>query len=1713
MAREDAVNRVGLGVDLQGGADTITQLRTIRSEMQGIASVAGGIPKNIGGSVSSYVDPNQASLFDKEMARQGDLFGQTQIRQTRAVKEQLTERQRAFVSSEQEKRNEIDKTARYRKQAEDRAAAKRAPVTSEDVDQKLGERKRTRDLGRQVNIAEERDLLKREGIHKRINDNAFRTQKELAAAELQRQQGEIRHLKYVDAAIDRNIAKRNTARAEEYRQIQRDFDARAQAATKDVSGRSAGDLNSLRQQGRQFQRFRNDPARGEQDDIFRTDIARDLRATRNAQREREERFRQQKADRAKFEADRLAEEQKRIRFSENSDYLPLNQRINIRGEEDANRRREAEDARKRREERAKKNYDEEVIRDRAANVSKPLDVSNRLADANNTQRKGLQRFIGGVDPSLAADSRALFASMTQTSQKVSQLKAELLDVNRSRPLREIVADLNAVEREQRQAIQGFRDLKTAQIGIEGPSGPRTTPRGGRAGGSGGPGGPNLANPTGLLNERGFFTSGDALGRITRNILLYEVVSRATYGLVEYIGKSVEAAKTTVEFSNALRFATETAGGNLAANERLVESLRPIGLSRQQARAAVTEAARFTEERPEDIDQLTKIVSNIAAQRGGGVDRTDELIEQLRRRESKFYKRIFGTTVESIYESEAAKVVDKRVQVPNSLIIGQEDKEYQTRADQIKSYVAAMDDAARENAVLNYTLAQGARFEGEAAERATTLAGKLDLIAASFLNAQEGVGLFITEIKPLGDLITTIVGKMGALDNLRAPTLGRSGPGGTISDADVAQFGLEKTTGPRAKALETFDSIGVNGILGVAAIGAAGLFGRKKAQESVRLNEYNKLLLTTQAQFDGNMAAAQNHAIEIAKTKKAGFVRSVGAGFERITLGMTRGILDITTAAESQVAKSKAIQRAGGQRFKAVGQSFEDFNAKNTEALEKGPSKIQTGTAVAGGLIGGVAGAEIGSLIASQINAGPIIATTLTILGSVAGTALGTTAGSAVGGAIAGSIASAGGVGAVLTGTVSAAGILTAGAAIAVAAIAGIGIGTIINSIVPKEIPFFGRVSQEAEDQRQLKRIEAEQPAFQKQVKERNQAAAEGRIRYRSLAEGEFTKLLTGQDVRQRGDAEGDGKGGLKNYIEEIIPAAAQLKGVSKILEEFRQARDKILNGRSNDDASINAVERFNLNALEAKSNADVLYGTSEKDKERIEDYRKRSSERERNRVEEEQRVAERDRLKAEREAAKRDKAKQERITQQSNALGKLRDAESGGFRVVGDIANNLTGGDNSYVKVLADQVTVAERMRQQWGFLGKAAVEYFTILEQKAIATQLNKLSFDTFGTRQGFENTAGRERDARGGPGISRREQDYLNIQQAIVNQAKELPKLWQQAAAVMGQNIKPIEVLRKTLSNLQLATGAGADLNAGGNVSYAVARRNAKGELERGPELGTTQFGRRIEGFSAGARTSTFIGADGKPQTVTLDQGRQDDYAAYDKRQRELANQSPEVKRATEEAYADSAIEAIQSSGLTPKQLRAAGLSDTYRQALGIKANSLGRAVEDERKKANFNALEDERVASNLAEGERFRRDQLAKGINPRDVGKEADRYLLGRTEGINPKDLTYDQFEARQNALKNEARRTVEEEAEARAAVKKGLEYQESMNSELQIIREAILGGDVSMLVQVQNDTQARIDQEALLAADGKGYDVPLDQGGLRANPQGLGRYGRGVNNKGK
>jgi hypothetical protein len=1156
---------------------------------------------------------------------------------------------------------------------------------------------------------------------------------------------------------------------------------------------------------------------------------------------------------------------------------------------------------------------------------------NAVSEAAVNLRTKLAQIAFRNGGSVAGEARTISNALAATMGRAEALRAELgRPANMRRTKDEITRDLEAVKREMVSVEERARRL-------------RGTLSGGPPGG-GGPPGPNLDAAAG---RGGAFGTTDIIARISRNILLYQAISGATYGLKDYVTQAVEAARKSSDLGLAMEYAGQRAGISAERYESLTEQYRNLGQSRDQARSALVEATRFAEERPTLVEPLTRAVTNIAAARGLGLENVDQLIEQFRRRESKFYKRSLGKTVEELYEDEARNVIRARpsdsqttgdianlLGVRGSFAGSNKDfrKENRTEAQEIATYVQNLSEAQKERIAINAIIREGANVEGEAERRQNTLAGSLDRLTARWAENKIAVGEWVASLTPVQNLVATLTRTFENLGIAQGKVKG-TGPGGVITNADVARQGQETSQSGAYRARQLFNDYGGTVAGGLATAAVSGILGRRRARINAAQSTFDDVLAQS---VEGGLdqAAAAVRANSAARNARGGIVRSVTTGLTRLTTGITTSVADAFEFAANQVGAQGAAARAQGFS-RSLGSGPRAGRISYTEAGDQfTPISFESnrqrafrqGAQVVGGLGGALIGAQLGSMVADKLNVGPITATTLTIAGGIIGTAAGTAAGNALGRAAPAAIGGlAGALGVEATGSAVAAALAVPAVLVAAAGL----VAYLFTSPIATA------------SANRLKAIEAGQPAATAQVQQILNDAKEGRTFYRP-----------NQDL---------GRGLTARYTPEEV---------GQLTRDGRASINDFTRDRISDDEMAVQKERQNI---EKESNAamqtlrDEFWAG----------------------------VAERDRQKA-----------QELLNRQGSALAKLREFVASSYKVGEQVASSIAP-ENPYVKIFTDGASAAQRMQQEWGHLGDETVKYFTTLENKRIGLARLTLDFENLGRAQQSSGQAARERATRElSPDLNRRESGAEGIARAGVDAAINIPRLQRDLAAFRGGGLGTSYLFDPS----RLARAQLDDIN------------RVAGPLRFGEGVG--QNGRRAIDRITNEATVNIL------RQLPIDEVRN----------------NPRFRG----AYI----------GAVEGQIR--------EQRFGVR-DAINRAA--------ITAREDDILNQQIRQADVLRQEALKRGDDPTQVGRAFDRLLLARTEGINPNDLSPEQFELRNAAQRREAERITNQETEARDAVKQGLEYQAELVEIARELRSGILSGDGGLLIRVENDTAARIDAEDL------------------------------------
>lgn len=338
--------------------------------------------------------------------------------------------------------------------------------------------------------------------------------------------------------------------------------------------------------------------------------------------------------------------------------------------------------------------------------------------------------------------------------------------------------------------------------------------------------------------------------------------------------------------------------------------------------------------------------------------------------------------------------------------------------------------------------------------------------------------------------------------------------------------------------------------------------------------------------------------------------------------------------------------------------------------------------------------------------------------------------------------------------------------------------------------------------------------------------------------------------------------------------------------------------------------------------------------------------------------------------ADEEKKRQEQVRRQEAGLAKLRDYVQQSYTLIENVAGQLET-DNPFVKVFADGATAAERMKQQWGFLGDATVKYFTDLEQHNVALRTLTLQFESQATSMrslAEANKLVRER----GVGLTGNESRLAEAYKASVQAAVENPELYDQARRLRGQYVGgPDDQLREQFSNLQRNRNIFAyqSVGLGREAQDAIESTIDSALIQLSQKAGNRIFGPGLQGLRvesadaydrSAARNDRAV--ERAVQRVRIGAAAQQDVDRMITAQEGLARQaamSGKVSQADAQRFLDRAIIDITGS-IDPKEL-------TNRSYQG-RIDALRRNAERE-------ANKDAAAALAIKTAEKQRADQIAE------------------------------------------------------------------------------------------------------------------------------------------
>lgn len=795
----------------------------------------------------------------------------------------------------------------------------------------------------------------------------------------------------------------------------------------------------------------------------------------------------------------------------------------------------------------------------AAKIQSHYDEQAKSIAGQNAQFRGDNLLVSKISAQQAAlrqttdiqNLKFFQEELKKGRTTIAQIEKEIASEDRHllASLREYSASLQAASRNMRSGGGGY--------GVAGP------PGGGGPGGAGGNASPLFRPP----QQRSF---AGLAGAITRNILFYELVSGATYGLEAYVAASIQAAKQADDTSIALRNAAEDAKQNIQSTVAFAEGLQySLGISRRTAEQAYTESLRFAEQEGGRADDLLKSAADIRAAKGFGSVQLDDFVEQLRRGESKFYKRAIGKTVEELYQDAAKQAIGSQSDFieQQSLTVGPLDKGVDdTYQQRLNRYVASLTQAQKERIQYNAIIQEGSKYEGEAVKRQGELAGQLERTAARWADLQLAIGEFVVSLRPVNQILT------GTADTIERFTKGLSRAEQTapvLSQADVYNRAAIQQNSGAARVERFLSTYGALLGVGSTAVGGFTFLGSRRANTIAQENTFQSVY--SQAQSRGLRAnEARFIAQAQAEEARAGMLLRLREGVSTFTQTLTTSLLDITkkgTEALKLESASTSIdnirQRVNGEltRGEVVRDAYGIATRTRRVADEEANAR-----AVTGARVGGLAGAGLGGILAyklaQKLEVGEITAAVLTVAGSAGGDAIGTSVGSYVGARLAGQtlLTAVSGVLLGVTAAASAFALYTQG----------------LKESAERELEFQTRLARE-------------QPKY---LEERKKAEQEGRLRF--YVRPQFTdnpsllnRFYTGEEARRLGLNPGI----LGEYIDTSpLPntgregadyvAAFQRENSERYLQERQQEDDKnYREGLRRAESALQKIRNFRKESL------------------------------------------------------------------------------------------------------------------------------------------------------------------------------------------------------------------------------------------------------------------------------------------------------------------------------------------------------------------------------------------------------------------------------------------------------------------------------------------------------------------------------------------------------
>lgn len=534
-----------------------------------------------------------------------------------------------------------------------------------------------------------------------------------------------------------------------------------------------------------------------------------------------------------------------------------------------------------------------------------------VANAANTLTRDLNKVEKAAHASLDMRSEATKAKagLQGVNAAATQLQQQLHKPAGERPpYKDVLTRLEQLKGEINSTRAQAAKLNNQLLNTPGGA-PNNPP-----GGGGGPGGGGRRQ---TLFQRGLFgVGGGGAGGITASILTSMFIRGAMQDTLKFTQLSLEAVDAEANASAELAIASRNAHRLTQDNVRLAQSIgRVSGLNEAVAEETVASGQRFAERAgmTAKTQQLTQALVDLAAARRIPQKSLPEFLNQAQNEEGRFAEKYLGKRVQTIYEEYALQNKDRlsrglkyEAQTEDPFSKGL----VSTRLN-LQQLTSTLTDYEREQALANEILRQSAQYGGAAAQRASSLAGQMDVTRNAVNAIEVAFGRFLQTNRLIVGVMRTAADLMesfaDSVDKLP------SKPGALfLSDADinerankVAQFG-----GTRALELGAHVTGGtLDLIVGATIAGLRGdTEGVKNLSESYADVFTNEPAKRASEQLRQQLLRERNDAFR--EAVEAGRVELVKG--EALDIGAGKG-LKVVDEKEAAKKRDAALQRDNDER--------------------------------------------------------------------------------------------------------------------------------------------------------------------------------------------------------------------------------------------------------------------------------------------------------------------------------------------------------------------------------------------------------------------------------------------------------------------------------------------------------------------------------------------------------------------------------------------------------------------------------------------------------------------------------------------------------------------------------------------------------------------------------------------------------------------------------